>query len=64
MLMQPIVEGKQQSGLDPRERLLEAYLQMRAAGEITVKAEPENLAVAPATEPAPAPDDADGVMLP
>jgi len=28
--MQPIVEGKQQSGLDPRERLLEAYLQMRA----------------------------------
>jgi hypothetical protein len=47
MLMQPVVDGKQQPGLDPRERLLEAYLQMRAAGEITVKAEPENPAVAP-----------------
>ena len=62
--MQPVVEGYQQPGLDPRERLLEAYLQMRAAGEITVKAEPENPAVAPVAEPAPAPDDADGVMLP
>jgi hypothetical protein len=39
-------------------------LEVDAAGEITVKAEPEKPAVAPVAEPAPAPDDADGVMLP
>jgi hypothetical protein len=60
--MQPVVEGKQQPGLDPRGRLLEDCRCERP--EITVKAEPENPAVAPAAEPAPATDDPDGVMLP